>query len=64
MFVKKHILYIASFTVSVILTFHTPLISLFAIELGASPFDIGLITGIAPFFYVLAAPLSGFLLEE
>jgi len=61
---REHVLYLDSFVASILLAFHTPFISLFAIDLGASPFDIGLITGVAPFFYAMMASVSGFIIGK
>ena len=53
--------YSLSFVVSVLNVLQAPLLSIYAYGLGIGKVDIGLINGVAPFFYALTAPFSAIL---
>ena len=58
---EKTASYLLSFIVSVFNALQAPLLSVYAYDLGIGKVDIGLINGVAPFFYALTAPFSAIL---
>ncbi len=53
--------YATSLVASILQILHIPLISVYALEIGLSPYEIGLIGGVSALMYALLAPFTGFI---
>ena len=56
--------YLTCFIVSILQVLHTPLISVYALSIGASLLEIGLVCGLSPVIYTIFAAFAGFFLQR